>query len=124
MFTCETCERESILPLCGTCGFRRSDVLHRHRLVPGEEYEIRNIDLICGEGSTNHDRTFNIPMAHILVNSTDETEQVFFVHVTRLPDQKRFRINATKPGPWEQYPVAESCLGSTAPAPRGFRRVR
>jgi hypothetical protein len=82
-------------------------VVARQRLEPGKTYRICNIDLICGEVSRNDNGTFNIPWTEILVERTDETEEAYFVFVTRLSDDTHFRINATKPGPWKQYIVAE-----------------
>ena len=108
-YSCPTCGREShILPgNCLTCAWRQAHLGWYRPLLPGEHYTLINIDPICGRVTVNENGTFNFNPTEVLVESADETEEAFFLFVKRTSDGQRFRINATKPGPWENYPVAE-----------------
>lgn len=107
---CPTCRRSSLFG-CQICALRKRDLVWYRELAPGYECHLLHISLICGKSYKRDDGLFHIAGADIRVEAREEFPDLIAVTLQRLEDGKRFRLNATKPGPWDAHPIAEEILG-------------
>jgi len=105
---CKDCGR-TYLTGCWSCLHRVGDVHRFEDYKAGVILTLRGVDIITGPSwlpKTIYELG-HISQGEVEVLSRDENAETITLLVSRLTDGEKFKLTATKPGPWDQRPFAK-----------------